>query len=202
MSSITETAIADTITSTRSSCRQWFFSSASTSSPLALASISARSRNVTISWSRSAGDSSRSPNSASRNTASPTQPQILYSCVQNRSLSTTAGIVMLPTTATIRLPITGPDVQKPIAAARPTCGEKSRISAGVATRQMPSTMPTANVSTVNTYLSVAYGTMNSVNTPENSKPNTTRLALPYRSVIPANSEPNAPSRLPSASVTT
>ena len=65
----------------------------------------------------------------------------------------------LPTTATIRLPSTGPLVQKPMAVARPTCGEKSRISAGVATRQMPSTMPTANVSMANAHLLVAAGRM-------------------------------------------
>jgi hypothetical protein len=66
-------------------------------------------------------------------------PLIRYSCVQNRVPWTTAGMVALPTTETIRLPSTGPLVQKPMAVARPTCGEKSRISAGVATRHMPST---------------------------------------------------------------
>ena len=70
-------------------------------------------------------------------------PQYTYWSVQIRSLVTTAGTVALPTTATIRLPATGPTVQKPIAVAGPICGEKSRIRAGVATRQMPSTVPTA-----------------------------------------------------------
>ena len=69
-------------------------------------------------------------------------PAMRYSCVQNRVCRTTAGMVALPTTATIRLPSTGPLVQKPMAVPRPTCGEKSRISAGVATRHMPSTKPT------------------------------------------------------------
>ena len=44
---------------------------------------------------------------------------------------------------TTRLPSTGPSVQKPIADARPSCGLKSRISAGVATRMTPSTKPMA-----------------------------------------------------------
>jgi hypothetical protein len=44
---------------------------------------------------------------------------------------------------TTRLPRTGPRVQKPIAEARPSCGLKSRTSAGVATRMMPSTKPMA-----------------------------------------------------------
>ena len=49
----------------------------------------------------------------------------------------------LETSVTTRLPSTGPIVQNAIAAARPTCGEKSRIRAGVATRQTPSTMLTS-----------------------------------------------------------
>jgi len=116
--------------------------------PLALASISTRSCMVTISWSRRAGDSSRSPTSAITHTMSPAMPQIRYSWVQNRGSFTTAGMVLVPTTATIRLPTTGPLVQKPIAVARPTCGEKSLISAGVATRHMPSTNPTTKPSMV------------------------------------------------------
>ena len=111
-------------------------------------------------------------------------------------------MVALPTTATIRLPSTGPLVQKPIAVARPTCGEKSRISAGVATRQMPSTMPTTKVSMVKAHLLVAAGRMKAVNTPVTSRPKTTRLARPSRSASPANSEPKAPIRFPKARVTT
>ena len=56
-----------------------------------------------------------------------------------------ASSVWLATSLTTRLPTTGPSVQKPIAEARPSCGEKSRIRAGVATRMMPSTkLTTAN----------------------------------------------------------
>ena len=73
-------------------------------------------------------------------------PQMRYWWVQIRGSCTTAGMVALPTTATIRLPTTGRLVQKPMAVARPTWGEKSRIRAGVATRQMPSTRPTAKPS--------------------------------------------------------
>ena len=40
-----------------------------------------------------------------------------------------------------RLPIVGPSAQNPMAAPRPIWGEKSRMSAGVDTRMMPSTKP-------------------------------------------------------------
>ena len=79
-------------------------------------------------------------------------------------------MVALPTTATIRLPRTGPLVQNPMAVARPTCGEKSRISAGVATRQMPSTKPTTKPSMVNAHLFVAAGMMNATKTPVKQQP--------------------------------
>ena len=59
-----------------------------------------------------------------------------WSCQACRWLS-----VLQDTTATTRLPTTGPRVQNPIAEARPSCGEKSRTSAGVATRMTPSTAP-------------------------------------------------------------
>ena len=45
----------------------------------------------------------------------------------------------------IRLPATGPTVQKPMAEARPTWGLKSRTMAGVATRMAPSTRPMAEM---------------------------------------------------------
>ncbi len=63
-------------------------------------------------------------------------PPMWYSCTQNAGLGLPP-MVWLATMKTTRLPRTGPLVQKPIAVARPTCGEKSRISAGVATRQIP-----------------------------------------------------------------
>ena len=172
------------------------------SRPLARASISARSRIVTMSWSRSCGDSSRRPSSAITNTMMPTMPQMWYSCVQNRVFVTTSGTVWLPTTATMRLPSTGPLVQKPMAVARPTCGEKSRIRAGVATRQMPSTTPTTKPSMVKTHLFVAAGRMKATKIAVKNSPKTTRFARPYRSVRPANKEPNAPIRLPNAMVST
>ena len=50
-------------------------------------------------------------------------------------------MVWVATTATPTLPSAGALVQKPMALARPTWGEKSRISAGVATRQIPSMAP-------------------------------------------------------------
>ena len=66
----------------------------------------------------------------------------------------------LATTNTTRLPSTGPLVQKPMAVARPTWGEKSRMRAGVATRQMPSTKPTMKPKMVNSHLFVDAGMMN------------------------------------------
>ena len=111
-------------------------------------------------------------------------------------------MVALPTTATTRLPRTGPLVQNPMAVARPTCGEKSRISAGVATRQMPSTRPTTKVAMAKNHLLVAAGMTKATKTPVTSSPPTTRLARPSRSVSPASSEPNAPIRFPKARVTT
>ena len=111
-------------------------------------------------------------------------------------------MVALPTTATIRLPSTGPLVQKPMAVPRPSCGEKSRISAGVATRHMPSTKPTTKPSMVKVHLLVALGSAKVTTRPTASSPKTTRLARPNRSASPANSEPNAPIRAPKARVTT
>ena len=52
-------------------------------------------------------------------------------------------LVLLIWMLTTSEPMTGPSVQKPMADARPSCGLKSRISAGVATRMMPSTRPMA-----------------------------------------------------------
>ena len=68
-----------------SSWRNGCFSAASMSAsdrPLARASISARSCRVTISWSRSAGDSSRQPKNAMTHTIKPAMPQMRYSWVQ------------------------------------------------------------------------------------------------------------------------
>ena len=50
-------------------------SASSGSSPAARASMSARSRRLTISWSRSCGDSSRRPTKAMTNTTRPAMPQ-------------------------------------------------------------------------------------------------------------------------------
>ncbi len=160
---------------------------------------------LTMSWSRSRGDSSRSPISAITNTTSPAMPQMRYSWVQNRGswlAETSTGTVFVATTETIRLPTTGPLVQKPMAVPRPSCGEKSRISAGVATRHMPSTNPTTQPTMTKNHLFVASGSMKATATPVNSSPKTTRLARPYRSPSPATSEPNAPIRAPKARVTT
>ena len=74
-----DTAKAETMMSGLSSWRNGCRSAASMSSsviPLALASTSARSRRVTISWSRSRGDSSLSPKNAITHTTSPAMPQM------------------------------------------------------------------------------------------------------------------------------
>ena len=56
--------------------------------------------------------------------------------------------------------MTGPRVQKPIAEARPSCGEKSRTRAGVATRMTPSTRPMMTDRIANDHLSPALGMPN------------------------------------------
>ena len=55
---------------------------------------------------------------------------------------------------------------------------------------------------MNGHLLVAAGITKAVNTPVNSRPKTTRLLRPTRSVRPANSEPKAPRRFPKASAVT
>ena len=110
------------------------------SMPAARASISTRSLMSTISWSRKPGDSSRRPSRATTKITRPTTPDMTnWSCHGWRW-----GRVWLATSATINEPITGPMVQKPMAEARPSWGEKSRTRAGVATRTIPSTNPRAD----------------------------------------------------------
>ena len=75
-----------------------------------------------------------------------------WSCQASKWLT-----VLLETTATTRLPMTGPSVQNPIAEARPSCGEKSLTRAGVATRMTPSTRPMMTDKIANVHLSVALG---------------------------------------------
>ena len=82
-------------------------------------------------------------------------PQTLNWYCQARWVERVAGHM-----ATTRLPTTGPRVQKPIAEARPSCGEKSRIRAGVATRMMPSTRLTTRTGSANVHLSWAFGMPN------------------------------------------
>ena len=128
-------------------------------------------------------------------------PQMRYSVTQNDGLGL-PWMTWLATTNTTRLPSTGPLVQKPIAVARPTWGEKSRISAGVATRQIPSTKPTMKPKTVNSHLLVEAGMMKATKTAVTPSPITTMLVRPNRSVSPAKRDPNAPIRLPKARVYT
>jgi hypothetical protein len=67
------------------------------------------------------------------------------------------------------LPTTGPRVQKPIAEARPSCGEKSRTSAGVATRITPSTRPITTRNDTKTVLFGASG-VSRESTPVTARP--------------------------------
>ena len=148
-------------------CRQWLRPIASsTLMPRAFASMSARSCIDTMSWSRSCGDSSLRPNSAITPTMSPTTPQMMYwSCQAPRWLT-----VLVETTATTRLPMTGPRVQKPIAEARPSCGEKSLTRAGVATRMTPSTRPMTTDRIANDHLSPALGIPKRASSAVSTKP--------------------------------
>ena len=108
-----------------------------TSMPMARASTSARSRSVTISWSRSCGESSRKKKNAMTTTPRHTSPEMMnWSCHGLRWPR-----VCVATRLAAKAPMVGPSAQNPIAAPRPICGEKSRMSAGVETRMMPSTNP-------------------------------------------------------------
>ena len=132
-------------------------------------------------------------------TTRPAMPADVVLVAQNDGLGL-APMVWLATMKTTRLPSTGPLVQKPMAVARPTWGEKSRIRAGVATRQIPSTKPTTKPKMVNSHLLVEAGMMKAVKMAVTNSPITTMLVRPRRSVRPANSEPKAPMRAPTARV--
>jgi hypothetical protein len=93
---------------------------------------------------------------------------------------------------TARLPSTGPSVQNPIAEARPTCGLKSRIMAGVATRITPSTNPMASHTMAKLVLLCTCGTPARHSSPTTARPVVMMLARPSRSAIPASSDATAP----------
>ena len=134
--------------------------------PRRAASISARSRIDTINWSRSRGDSSRSPIAAIAKTTRPTMPATRnWNCQSGWLVERVAGDL-----GDQQLPSTGPIVQNAIALARPICGEKSRISAGVATSAMPSTMLTSAKNTVYSALLVALGSAKQRQQPGQQQP--------------------------------
>ena len=60
-----------------------------------------------------------------------------------------------------RLPMVGPSAQKPMAAPRPIWGEKSRMSAGVDTRMIPSTNPMTQYARAKPNLEWMWGTPSS-----------------------------------------
>ena len=76
----------------------------------------------------------------------------------------------MATIEVMRLPATGPTVQKPMAEARPSCGLKSRTSAGVATRMAPSTRPRAEMTMKNSTSVVHAGTPTATSRPTMSRP--------------------------------
>ncbi len=179
----------------RKSWRNGCFRLASISSPRARSSFSTRSRSLTITWSRKAGFSSFRNRKASTNTIRQNAPQ-RRNC--ERQVVKVVSVV-LTTALVTRLPNTGPMAHRPIAVARPTCGEKSRIRAGVATRMMPSTKPTTMPSTAKTKRFSASGTAKVVSRATTSRPQTTSRVRPKRSDAPARREAKAPRKLPMAS---
>ena len=98
-----------------------------------------------MSWSRIRGERSFSAKSEMRKTTSAEHPAMtnwLFQWVEPKWFS-----VCRATIDVMRLPATGPMVQKPMAEARPSCGLKSRTSAGVATSMAPSTIPIRQIRT-------------------------------------------------------
>ena len=93
---------------------------------------------------------------------------------------------------TTRLPSTGPSVQNPMADARPSCGLKSRMSAGVATRMMPSTSPMRVKTTPKPSLLSASGMPKTHSSETTNRPIVTMLARPYRSASPVTNDAAAP----------
>ena len=125
-------------------------------------------------------------------TTSATIPHSRYWYCQSGWLAS----VWLETSVTTRLPSTGPIVQNAIEVARLTWGEKSRISAGVATRHTPSTSASIEKKTVYSTWLDAPGSANRISSAVTSVPTTTRFARPTRSASPAASDANAPTALP------
>ncbi len=76
------------------------------------------------------------------------------------------------------------------------------MSAGVATRTMPSTMLTSAYMIRYASLPEALGSPKPMSRPVMSRPPTTRLARPQRSARPARSEAKAPTRLPTTEMNT
>ena len=87
-------------------------------SPRARASTRAWSWALTMSWSRSLAERSFKKNRATTKVAMDTRPEMMnWLCQSTKWLR-----VRLATMLTMRLPATGPTVQKPMAEARPSCG--------------------------------------------------------------------------------
>ncbi len=158
-------ASAEPTTSSRSIRRHSPCRAAAGSMPLARASTRVRSRRLTMIWSRTAGASSRSAAIATTKTMNPAIAEYRSSSCQLALFR-----VWLVTTVTTRLPTTGPIVQYPIAVARPSCGEKSLISAGVATSTMPSIKLTSANSTRYVVLPPALGRPKKTSTEAISSP--------------------------------
>ena len=163
---------------TRSHLRIWrhgWAVAATTSSvemPRALASIRARSCSDTISWSRSRDERSFMKNRAATKTTREVTPE-MTNWLLNPELKFPLrkwSRVRVATTLVIRLPATGPTVQKPMAEARPSCGLKSRTRAGVATRMAPSTRPRMLTTMANDHSVVVAGIPMATRRPMTSRP--------------------------------
>lgn len=83
---------------------------------------------------------------------------------------------------------------------RPAWGEKSRISAGVATSTTPSSVPWNRVSAAHTQPLGELGTARSVRRLSTVSPAMMVHTRPIRSVSPANQAPATPTKLPTAAV--
>ena len=151
---------------------------------------------VTISWSRSRGDSSRSP---ARAITTHDQPDDAADAVLVRPdprVMNDGGDGGAADDRDDQAPDDRAAGPEPHGRGPAHLGEKSRISAGVATRQMPSTRPTTKVATAKNHLLVAAGMTKATNTPVTSRPPTTRLARPSRSVMPGQQRAERPDQVP------
>ena len=147
-------------------------STSSEEMPRARASTRAWSWWETISWSRNLADRSFISTRHTTKTTSEVTPEMmnwLFHPVMGAPARKWSR-VLAATMLVMRLPATGPTVQKPMAEARPTWGLKSRTMAGVATRMAPSTRPRAEMTMAKPHSPETSGTPTPTNRPTMSRP--------------------------------